>query len=417
MKHSRKLSLILFGGIGTFTFFKYRDVAKDLFIPTIHPTKEYAEMLIKLDKRITNFCGYNYKISGFKIIENSEKYQSYRMNLSGIRGECKVLVKVQKLDQEELKFINEQQKKISMMPYEERKKEPFVPVDFKDILVPTEETINKIQERLGEVKAKFQSQSYIQLTNEKGDHYNRNDFKITLFTNTLNNTNTNNSENIQNKIDNMINDPEFKNAININENDTFYRFMNISVSYSEDVIFNIRPLTIKFRDYELIETKYTDENYFDVFKKINKIKNDYNKKINYELSAEEARDEIRITRQNSNGEKIERRSKFFKFQVVTLIALLFGTRHYLNTVKYKNIYDGVSKNLKKNKILKKHLGEEILIPYLSFRYNLFSKNFTFRCIAQIGDKKIIVKGKSLPNADNILPKLEFYNMENKLIQV
>lgn len=415
-KFSKTISLILVGGFGSFVFYNYHNVAKDLFAPSIHPTKDYAEKLIKLDKRITNFCGYNYKISGFKIIENTDKYQSYRMNLEGIRGMCKILVKVQKLDQEELKFINDQQKKIASLPYEQRKREPFVPVDFKDILIPTNETLIQIKERIEEVKPK--------LLNEN-DLAKNDDFELAL----LNNKNSENKfdklDKLFNKIANLPNDSpvkenilnDFNNAINIKENDTFYRFMNISVSFSEDVIFNIRPLTVKFRNYELIDTEYSDKNFLDVFKKINKINKDFNIKKKYEISAEEAKEEIKVSRQNLMQGRLEKRQKYFKYQVIMMIGMLFGARSYMNAVNYQKIYKGVSDNLKKNKILKNKLGDKILIPYLSFRYNLFKRNFTFRCIVQNGDKKIIVKGKSLPNADNVLPSLNFYDTNNKLIKI
>lgn len=464
--NSKKFSFLIFTGIGSLTFYNYHNIARDLFNPRIHPTKEYAEMLIKLDKRITNFCGYNYTISGFKVIENTEKYESYRMNLNGIRGICKVLVKVQKLDQEELNFINEQQKKIARMPSDQRKKEPFVPIDFKDILIPTENTKEEISERLKEISEKYLNENKNTNNTEKLNELKvseentnisltENDFKINILSldsteeknnkniknkinqNNKNNQNviTNNEKNIKpfnfqfqilNKIKNLNNQTnsqkeailnDFNSALEIKDKDSFYRFMNISVSFSDDVIFNIRPLSIKFRNYDLIDTEYSDRNYFDIYRKINKIKGDFYRKKNYEISAEEAKEEVKVSRQNYFNEKIGMRQNFIKYQVIIIVFFMLGYRHYMNTVNYQNIYKGVVKNLMKNKILKKKLGENISIPYISYSYNLFNKNFTFQCLAQNGNKKIIVKGKSLPNADNILPTLNFYDKENKMIKV
>jgi hypothetical protein len=89
----------------------------------------------------------------------------------------------------------------------------------------------------------------------------------------------------------------------------------------------------------------------------------------------------------------------------------------MNSVSYQKIYRGVSSNLRKNKNIKKMFGEDCIIPYVTYRYNLFSKTFTFQCIVQQGERKVLVKGKSLPNIDNVFPSLNFYDSKNKLINV
>ena len=192
--------------------------------------------------------------------------------------------------------------------------------------------------------------------------------------------------------------------------------MNISVSYSENAIFNIRPLNLKYRDYELIDTEYNDKTFLDIFKKINKIKYQYDYKNHYEISAEELKNELKASKQNYFREKLDHRAMFIKYQLIFMIGLVFFYKYYFKLVNYQRIYSGVVENLSKNKFLKTKLGENIYFPYVAFRYNPFKKNFTFNCIAQTGDNKILVKGKSLPNADNVLPTLNFYDKDKNLIK-
>lgn len=437
----------IFTGVAGFALYKYSSLIKDLLITNTHPTREYAEMLIKLDNRITNFCGYNYKISGFKLIENSEKYQSYRMNLKGIRGVCKVLVKVQKVDNEELNFLNNQQKQIAKMPYEQRKKEPFIPIDFSDVFLPTEKTFQDFNERIENFKSLYKKS--LELSEDEQRELNNLSLSVLpddtakgtgnsllLQLQNPNHTNhfgsnsnmTNNEyqmlEKLNNKLiattDNSKNESllnEFNNAIKIRENDSFYRFMNISVSYSENAIFNIRPLNIKYRDYEFIDTEYSDFSYLDIFKKINKIKSQFDYKMNYELSAEELKNELKASKQNYFKEKLEYRAVFIKYQLVLMIGIVFAYKYWFKMVNYHRIYAGVVENLSKNKVLKDKLGTNVCIPYVAFRYNLFSKNYTFNTVAQIGDNKIIVKGKSLPNADNVFPTLNFYDKNQNSLKI
>jgi len=402
------------------TFYKYSNLAKDLFLTNSHLTQQYAEMLIKLDNRMTNFCGYNFKISGFKLIENTERYQSYRMNLKGIRGDCKILVKVQKLDNEELQFLSKQQKEISLMPYEQRKKEPFVPIDFTDILIPTESTLNKLNERVEKFKEIANNKFAISSENESNGNDN---LQVNIFRD-VNNNITQLAKGVQfeifEKLSNLAQNKsilnEYIDIIKISDTDTFYRFMNISVSYSENAIFNIRPLNAKYRDYELIDTEYTDKTYLDIFRKLNKIKFQYDYKNNYEISGEELKNELKASKNNYFKEKLQHRFTFLKWQLIFMIGIVFFYKQYFKIVNYQRIYSGVVENLSKNKFLKEKLGNNIYIPYVAFKYNIFKKNFSFNCIAQTGDNKIIITGKSLPNADNVLPTLNFFDQNKKQIK-
>lgn len=407
------------------SFYNYSSLAKDLFLTNSHPTKKYAEMLIKLDNRITNFCGFNYQINGFKLIENSEKYQSYRMNLKGIRGNCKVLVKVQKVDKEELSFLSEQQKKISLMTYDQRKKEPFIPIDFTDVFIPTENTLKNLNERVENFKEKFKDKLSLPLSaEEQGNNVNNKseNLQLNIFNdqNIVNNKNGIKSNELQFDIFEKLNSlaenqqilKEYVDAIRIRDTDIFYRFINVSVSYSENAIFNIRPLNAKFRDYEIIDTEFTDKTYLDIFKKIFKVQHQYDYKNNYEISAEELKNELKASKQNYFREKFEARKNMMKYQLIGLIGVVFFYKSYFKHVDNRKIYKGVVENLSKNKILKGKLGEKIYIPYISFRYNIFQKNFKFNCVAINKDNKIIVTGKSLPNAENVLPTINYYD-ENK----
>ncbi len=405
------------------TLYKYSNIAKDLFLSNSHPTKKYAEMLIKLDNRITNFCGFNYEIDGFKLIENTEKYQSYRMNLRGIRGICKILVKVQKLDNEELKFLSEQQKKISLMPYELRKKEPFIPIDFTDVLIPCEKAMKNVNERLQKIKDKFDSKLKVSSTSSE----NNSDIGESLQLNIFFNDNYNGKlcdgsqfeifEKINNLEENKLILKEYVDAIRIRNSDSFYRFINISVSYSENAIFNIRPLNAKFRDYEIIDTEFTDKTYLDIFKKLFRVQQQYEYKCNYEVSAEEVKNELKASKQNYFREKFEKRKNMFKWQIIGLIGVIFYYKQYFKYVSNQKVYKGVVENLYKNKILKNKLGDNYYIPYVAFRYNLIQKNFRFTCVALNAENKIIVKGKSLPNAENVLPTLNYYDIAKSPLKV
>ena len=389
------------------TLFKYSNITKDLFLTNSHPTKEYAEMLIKLDNRITNFCGYNYKINGFKIIENTDKYLSYRMNLNGIRGICKILVKVQKLDREELEFLSEQQKKISEMSYEARKREPFVPIDFRDILIPTKQSIENLSQRIENIN------------NNLPD--NLENFKLTDSLTKFNKRNEKSEENQILSLHKLAEDKTllttYQDAIQIKEKDSFFRFLNISVSYSDNAIFNIRPLNAKFRDYEIMETEFSDKTFLDVYNKISKIKSLYDYKNKYEVSAEELKNELKASKQNYFREKIESRSSLLKFQLFFMIGIIGMYRYYFNLVKPQSICKGVIENLSKNKFLQEKLGKNYIFPYVTYSYNPFKKNYKFKCVALNTDKIIIVKGASLPNADNVLPDIKFYDVNRNVLKI
>ncbi len=423
--------LAIFGFSTGLSLYRYSDLIKNLFLSNSHPTKQCAEMLIKLDNRITNFCGFNYKISGFKLIDNSEKYQSYRMNLKGIRGDCKVLVKVQKLDCEELKFLSDQQKKISLMSYEQRKKEPFVPIDFTDVLLPTQDTMNNVLRRVKEMH-----ENLTKIAENSEEYYNFNKNEALDKNKSSKDLNTKNKKvnkfglmenkeeityEIFEKLNNLPNNKqalkEYIDSIKIQNKDTFYRFMNISVSYSENAIFNIRPLNIKFRDYDLIDTEFTDKTFLDIFKKFEKVKLQYEYKNNCEISAQELKDELKTSKQNYFKEKLEKRGSLIKWQLLLMIGIVFFYKQYFKCVNYQRIYSGVVENLSKNKHLKEKLGTHFHIPYVAFRYNLIRNNFSFNCVALSGNNQILVKGKSLPNAENVLPTLNFYDEKKNLIKV
>ena len=397
------------------TLYKYSNITRDLFLTNSHPTQKYTEMLIKLDNRITNFCGFNYQISGFKLIENTEKYQSYRMNLKGIRGDCKVLVKVQKLDNEELNFLSDQQKKISLMSYELRKKEPFIPIDLTDVLIPTENSMKNLNERIENFAEKFKnklillSQTLDENRNVKSESLQVNIFNENKYGKLYEGKQFELFEKLNSLAENKEILKEYVETIRIRDTDCFYRFINISVSYSDNAIFNIRPLNAKFRDYEIIDTEFTDKTYLDILKKLLKVQHQFENKNNYEVSAEELKNELKTSKQNYFREKLEKRKNLMKWQLLTLICVVFFYKSYFKYVNCQRIYKGVVENLSKNKKLKQSLGDNFYIPYVSFKYNLFQKNFKFNCVAMNGENKIIVIGKSLPNAENVLPNIKYFD--------
>ena len=110
-----------------------------------HPTYEAVEMALKLDPRITKFCGKNYKISPGTYYDEDSKRCTYRIKVSGIRGDCNVLIKCEKDTHGFLSNIMKDQINYSKSNKEDKKKDPFTAINFSDILIPSEETMKKIE--------------------------------------------------------------------------------------------------------------------------------------------------------------------------------------------------------------------------------------------------------------------------------
>lgn len=292
-----------------------------------HPTREFAEIALRMDPRIANFCGKRYKVTGYQWLNSDDKHVTYRIFIEGMRGKCKVLVKCEKYSHEYLKNHMNEQIKYSKYSNEEKALTPFIPYDFNDVLVPTEETQKNITDILNN---KGQSNDILIFNKDK---YIDGEYAATL------------QENVKAL------------RIPIRNTDTFYRFSSIVMVANDSLVFNVRPIGPKNRNYDIEDTYYTYKGYDDVIRKMHEMRYKYNEILSDEFSAEEMRNELILQKQTNFQERIMYRKyvtivNCFLFLAGSLFfRLMFKTSINYSTLKLlQNKINGMNiKSLGNNK--------------------------------------------------------------------
>ena len=269
------------------------------YLVRTHPTFEMTQMVLKQDKRVTNFCGRNYKIDKYRMINLDDNNVTYRVHIEGIRGNCRVLVKCQKHTHAELKAHSLDQLAFSKKSKEEKASSPFVPYNFNDLIIPTVETVKKISDLL---KSKnlpdeimiFNRENYL-----KGDYHAGKE-----------------------EINKVLKKP-------IENADTFYRMTSMVMVANDNLVFNIRPIGPKFRDYDVEDTMYTYRTYEDLLKKLMNSRYEYNENLMEDISAEEFRNEIILYKQTKFQQRTQQRKYITIFNMMCLFGGYFISKLFL----------------------------------------------------------------------------------------
>lgn len=323
-----------------------------------HPTRKLAEAALKLDKRISNYCGKNYKIKKYEWLGEDNNTVKYRMRLEGIRGKCKVLVKCDKHTHYDLKNHSEEQTKYSKQSRELKSQSAFIPYNFNDILIPTKATLNRMMFLLN---SKNLSEDILEFNREK---FLNGDYQATK--------------------------EEPINSLNekISDNDTFYRISSLVMVANDNLVFNIRPIGPKYRSYDIEDTFYSNTTYNEVLFKMMQMQFDYNEAMSSDLSTEEFRNEIILQKQTRYQDQLRKRKNIVIFNglliLTGLMLVRFLSKNKIDVVAFKQIQNYVDNNQNL-----KYLGKTKRVLCISYNYNYWNRMYSIYGMI-IGDKAQMV---------------------------
>ena len=307
-----------------------------------HPTREFAEIALRMDQRIANFCGKRYRVTGYQWLNSDDRQVSYRIFIEGMRGKCKVLVKCDKYSHEYLKTHMKEQISYSKLSKEEKALTPFIPFDFNDVLIPTEETQKIISEVLS---LKGQTNDLLIFNKDK---YIAGEYATTL----------------QESVKAL--------KVPIRNIDTFFRFSSIVMVANDSLVFNVRPIGPKNRTYDIEDTYYSYKSYDDVVRKLHENRYKFNEILSDEFSAEEMRNEIILQKQTNFQERL-----MYRKYVTIFNCLLFLAGTFLVRLVFKNNLDFATLKMLQNKINNvnvKGLGNQKRFICVNYVGNTIMKN-------------------------------------------
>lgn len=351
-----------------------------------HPTREIAEMALKLDKRVTNFCGRKYKISNYQMINEDDNYCTYRMKLSGMRGTCKVLVKCQKHTHAELKAHSQEQINYSKKTKEQKAISPFIPYNYTDIIIPTKETLKLMKETLKSKNLNDEDLIFHRKKYLNGDyHATKDEFMKTL----------------KNK--------------NIENADTFYRIASLTMVANDNLVFNIRPIGPKHRNYDIEDTVYTYKSYDDVVKKLMNLRFLYSDMLIEDFSDEEFRNEVILQKQTNINERLTRRKyiTFFNFAFFLASYAVYKVymRQRIDVTTIKSLQSKVinMSNVKQGL----NLGLTKRLICISYKYNPVQNKFNIYGLV-MGEKGAKIGIETTALVDDISPhgNVTIYNLNS-----
>jgi hypothetical protein len=327
--------------------FKYIENLENTHRAKKHQIVKTALMAVRQDKRITEYCGLNYKLGLISHVKENKKEVVIRMNMIGPKNNCIILVIAEPNTHLQLKEKLLEQIRFSKLPDEEKNKFDFIPIDFNDYIIPTKNTSLKIKEVFNnEVKkldpeygAAFTMENY-----EKGFYFK----------------NLTNSEKNQ-----------------IQNDDTFYIFKKIIVLLEDNTYFNIRPINSKFRDYKIEDTYYTYNTYSDIMRDIRTNLYLYKELRNEEkeiLNKNKQMDENILQKKNDFQNIINLRRLIIPVNIFLIFMGLMVYKHFSSKIvditKMTNLTDIINKN----NYLTRFLGENQLVA-VSYRFDPFKWNY------------------------------------------
>jgi len=348
-----------------------------------HPTREFAEIALRMDPRIANFCGKRYKITGYQWLKSDDKHVTYRIFIEGMRGKCKVLVKCDKYSHEYLKNHMNEQIQYSKYSKEEKALTPFIPFDFNDVLVPTEETQNNIIEVLNN---KEQSNEILIFNKDK---YIAGEYAATL----------------EDQVKAL--------RVPIKNTDTFFRFSSIVMVANDSLVFNVRPIGPKNRNYDIEDTYYSYKTYDNVVRKMQDMRYKYNEILSDEFSAEEMRNEIILQKQTNFQERI-----MYRKYVTIFNCFLFIVGTFLFRLVFRNNVDYATLKLLQNKINSmsvKTLGNQKKFICINYVGNTLSKS-DIGCLI-MGENGLMGKAKIINRKSSVSDDVYYLEFKENDVKV
>ena len=335
---------LLVGGIVAFyyidTNIKYRTAVNN-------PVTEYCEMALRTDSRVLSYCGNNFKIKHYEILSSDKNFLTIRLQVSGIRGKCKVLAKCEKHSHKYLKDHFDQQIKFSHLSKEEKNMSPFTPINFNDIFIPDKILLDK-------VKAISNDKEIFSYDIDKYDN------------------------GYYNKIDSLANQE-------VKEDDEFWRISSLVLISKDSMVFNVRPISNKIKNYELEDTFYKINNYQDVLNNIIEFKDRYIATLNKKLTNEEFRREINQMKHSNLERRSKWRTKIMVVEAIGLVLVFIIVRLFLNkSITSHPGYLQAIKIIDSSKLISSYFGNNPVVLFCTGRPTISNK-VTFN-ISLLGTK-------------------------------
>jgi hypothetical protein len=222
---------------------------------------------------------------------------------------------------------------------EQQQRDPFTPLNFKDILIPSKETQNKITEKIKDNEF---------LT------FNKEDF-----------------------LSGKYFDKQYNNLpdIELSAKDTFYRITSIIVQSENSYVFHVRPVGPKFRYYNIEDTYYTNNTLVDVVRDLHKIRYKYNEIVNSEVSQQEMKDELAQHKQTMFEQRMNKRKYILFFNFILVFGGLVAIKIHSNNNLDITTMNSVGNFLINNGKVKSTLGINKLVA-ISYRFNPFKWEYT-----------------------------------------
>jgi len=331
---------------GVFYFWKNKD-KNEIYN---HPTRQFAEMALKQDHRIVNYCGRNYKISNYKKVNSDNKSISYRFRIDGMRGQCKVLVKCEKNNHQYFQDLSKGQINFSKLDKDQKLKSPFNPINFNDVFIPDNITANKIKDLI-----------ITDGTNDK--HKNLLDFD----TDSLNKGYVPGVSTLENKGLNK----------SIENNMEFWRITSLVMVANDSLVFNVRPIGTKHRSYDIEETYYTNNTYFDIVHKLRLFKAKYDEVTTMNVTGDELRDELKALKSTNFENRIQWRKNVMFINGCLILVGIVGYQVFHMRAVDQTGFNISASFLKNNVKIKNWLGNFDVI-YGHYKSKPFSKDMQYK---------------------------------------
>jgi hypothetical protein len=390
-----------------------------------------VQNIITLDPKFYNLVGQNHTIKDIIPVEEDSKYLSYRIVFNGFKGDSKVLVKLTKESYEQIREINEKNAKYSLLEGKEKIKFMYLALNMNDVLIPTEDTLNRIANETQNNKSLNESfKNYLNYLNDNLLSYSdksSNKNKLSQIKNTKNylydypsnliplNKKSNKSFNYED-ID--------KNSLNYNENDTFWRINSILMTTNGSFVNSIRPKTGLSRVYDNEDTYSSTSNVIDTFKQIELMRIDNIAKISEVELLSSIKSELITRKSIVLNDQRERRKKILIMNLV-IYMVLFSSYAFFNSKRlYIRKFDKIKEILNSNPKLSNQLGRDYNFSHYNYNYNVINNNYNiqlnlnntnytecridstveFNSISSayiLSDTKVTVKDKSLSDENNL----------------
>ena len=339
-------SVLVYGGVfGGATALFYNIHKKIKFRTAVNnAVTEYCEMALRSDSRILNYCGNNFQINHYEIVTSERNSMTIRLQVNGIRGKCKVLAKCEKSSHKYLKSHFDQQIKFSLLSKEEKSMSPFTPINFNDVLIPDKKVIEKIK-TISQDKEIF--------------NYNIDKF----------------NEGYYSKLPKLANEE-------VKEDDEFWRISSLVLISKDSMIFNVRPISNKLKNYDLEETFYKLNSYQDVISSVIEFKDKYIATINKKLTNEEFRREINQMKQSNLENRSKSRKGIMMVEALFFVGIFLVFRIYLTkTILNHPGYFQALKMIQNSSSVASFFGNQPNVVFDTGRV-LFTKNVKFNIHVQ-----------------------------------